>query len=90
MPQEYGKPAITPLGFDFDNARVLDAQAHISLSRTDVLGIVQSALDEIGPASEDIVALKREVLNAVAEGRLADALRTAILGAGRVSPSCRN
>jgi hypothetical protein len=83
MSDEYGKPAITPIAFDFDKARLAPEQTAITLSRKDVLGIVQSAFEELGPVSEKLIAVKREVLAEVAEGRPAHALRTAIVGAGK-------
>ncbi len=88
MPEDYGKPSIVPLAFDFDNARLARAEAYMTLSRKDVLGIVQSAFDELGPASEPLIAVKREVVAEVAEGKLAHALRTAIVGAGKVGCTC--
>ncbi len=88
MSQQYGKPAIVPVGFDFESARLTDAQAYVTLSRSDVLGIVQSAFEAIGPASQSTIAVKHEVLDTVAEGRLADALRTAIIGAGKAGCTC--
>jgi hypothetical protein len=89
MPEEYGKPVIAPLAFDFDSARLAEDQHSIALSGKDVLGIVHAALEEFGPATEDIIAVKREVLGEVSEGRLADALRTAIVGAGKAGGACR-
>jgi hypothetical protein len=88
MSEEYGKPTLAPIWFDFDNARLAPTEACMALSRTDVLGIVQSALDEFGPATERLVEVKREVLNEVAEGKLAHALRTAIVGAGKACCKC--
>ncbi|WP_017664573.1 hypothetical protein [Porphyrobacter sp. AAP82] len=84
MSENYGKPAILPVAFDFEKARLDRTEPYMTLSRKDVLGIVQSAFDEFGPASERLVAVKREVLAEVAEGKLAHALRTAIVGAGAV------
>ncbi len=83
MSEKYGEPAIVPVTFDFENANLTDAQSCMTLSRKDVLGIVQSAFDELGPATERLVEVKREVLRDVAEGRLAHALCAAIIGAGK-------
>ncbi|WP_285711373.1 hypothetical protein [Erythrobacter oryzae] len=88
MSDEYAKPAITPIAFDFDTARLAPDQTAITLSRKDVLGIVQSAFEELGPASEKLIAVKREVLAEVADGRPAHALRTAIVGAARARCTC--
>jgi hypothetical protein len=88
MSEEYRTPAITPISFDFDNSQLAPADAHMALSRTDVLGIVQSAFRELAPASERLVEVKREVLADVSEGKLAHALRTAIVGAGRACCKC--
>ena len=88
MSDDYGKPAITPITFDFDKARLEPDAASIMLSRKDVLGIVQSAFEELGPASERLIAVKREVLAEVADGRPADALRAAIVGAGKACCTC--
>jgi hypothetical protein len=88
MSEEYGKPTLAQIWFDFDNAHLTPADAHLALSRTDVLGIVQSAFEEFGPATERLVDVKREVLNEVADGRLAHALRAAIVGAGKACCKC--
>ncbi len=88
MSEEYGKPAIAPVAFDFENSPIASEQSTIALSRMDVLGIVQSAFDDLGPVSERIVAVKRDVLTEVSDGRLAHALHTAIVGAGRACCKC--
>lgn len=88
MSEEYGAPAIQPIGFDFETARLAPSQTHLPLSRIDVLGIVQAAFEEFGPATEKIIAVKSEVLNEVSDGKLAQALRTAIVGAGKSGCSC--
>ena len=88
MSEEYGKPAIAPVAFDFENSRLDNEQNTIALSRKDVLGIVQSAFNDIGPANDRTVAVKRAVLDEVSEGKLADALRTAIIGAARTGCTC--
>lgn len=84
MIEDYTPPGLAPLGFDFEQADRASDKASLTLSGTEVLGIVQSALAELGPASERIIAVKRDVLEKVAEGRLAEALHTAIVGAGKV------
>lgn len=88
MSELYGKPAIVPIGFDFEDSFLTDTQAYMTLSRKDVLGIVQSAFDEIGPATDNLIDVRREVLADVAEGKLAHALRTAIVGAGKSGCKC--
>jgi hypothetical protein len=80
----YEQPGLRSLTYDFDNAPLLDrTEAYMTLSRKDVLGIVQSAFDEIGLQGSDLNAIKQAVLQDVAEGKLAHALRTAIVGAGK-------
>lgn len=88
MSEDYGKPAILPVAFDFEKARLDRSELFMTLSRKDVLGIVQSAFEEFGPATERLVEVKREVLAEVAEGKLAHALRTAIVGAGKACCTC--
>lgn len=88
MSNDYGKPAITPIVFDFDKARLAPDQAVFTLSRKDVLGIVQSAFEELGPERATMVAIKRDVLAEVANGRPAHALRAAIIGAGKAGCTC--
>ena len=88
MSDEYGKPAITPIAFDFEKARLASGAAHMTLSGKDVLGIVQAAFEELGPTNERLIELKREVLAEVAGGRPDHALRTAIVGAGKVCHTC--
>ncbi len=87
MSEEYGEPNLAPIAFDFEKAGLAHDRTSITLSGKDVLGIVQSALAELGPADDRIIAVKREVLEQVSEGRLAEALCTAIVGAGRASRS---
>jgi hypothetical protein len=88
MSDEYGKPAITPIAFDFATAPPASDAASITLSGKDVLGIVQSAFEDLGPTSERLIEVKREVLAEVARGRPAHALRTAIVGAGKSCCTC--
>ncbi len=87
MSEVYHRTALVQVEFDFEKARLAPNQTHLNLSRKDVLGIVQSAFAEIGPINDRMVAAKRDVLDEVAKGKLADALRTAIVGAGRAG--CR-
>lgn len=83
MTTSYEKPGLQLVAFDFDNAPRLDrTEAYMTLSRKDVLGIVQSAFEELGSEHPELIAIKRQVLQEVADGRLAQALRTAIIGAG--------
>ncbi len=88
MSEHYGKPAVLPLAFDFDNARLAEGQTHLPVSGMDVLGIVQSAFEELGAANEALIAVKREVLAEVSERKIAHALRTAIVGAGKACCRC--
>ena len=88
MSEEYEKPALVSVAFDFENVRLAPGENTMALARKDVLGIVQSAFDELGPVNERIVTVKREVLAEVAEGKLAHALRTAIVGAGKACCTC--
>lgn len=53
----------------------------LSLSHKEVLAIVQSALDELGQPDPALLTVKRRVFEDVVEGRLVQALRTAIVGA---------
>lgn len=89
MTEEYRKSLLTRLGFDFDGAILARCDAYLTLSRKDVMGIVQSAFDEIGADDPDLIVVKAQVLNEVAEGKLAHAIRSAIIGAGsRACPCC--
>lgn len=81
MHDEYRKTELTPLAFDFEDSVLARCEAFLTLSRIDVLGIVQSAFDELGSDNPHLITLKKRVLEEVAEGRLAHALRTAITGA---------
>jgi hypothetical protein len=90
MDRDYGKANLTRLGFDFESSILARAEAYLTLSRKDVLGIVQSAFDELGADDPALVATKRDVLTEVSEGKLAHAVRTAIVGAGKsCCPCCR-
>lgn len=88
MSRGYEKGNLTRLGFDFDDSVLARAEAYLTLSRKDVLGIVQSAFDELGEDDPDLVAIKRQVLAEVGAGHLAHALRTAIIGAGKACCPC--
>jgi len=82
MSEHYTRPRLVPLDHPHSDAVLARAEAYLTLSRKDVLGIVQSAFNELGPNDPALVAVKRQVLDEVAEGRLGHALRTAIIGAG--------
>jgi hypothetical protein len=86
--EEYRKPAIAPVAFDFEKSHVSRDETTIALSRLDVLGIVQSAFSEFEPGNGSMIAVKRKVVGEVSEGQLADALRTAIIGAGKMGCAC--
>lgn len=83
MSDHYAKPGLAPIDYDVYKGRLATDRTSLTLSGKDVLGLVQSALAELGPANDRIIAVKREVLEQVSEGRLAEALRTAIVGAAR-------
>jgi hypothetical protein len=85
MTDQYRPTALTRLSFDFEAAVLRRCDAYLTLSRKDVLGIVQSACDKLEADDPDLIALKQRVLEDVAEGKLAHALRTAIIGAGEWS-----
>jgi hypothetical protein len=84
MPEQYRKPSLGAIGFDFEAARLAQSETCLALTHKDVLGIVQSALDELGPQSPELIAIKREVFAEVVNGKLAHALRTAIIAAGKL------
>jgi hypothetical protein len=88
MSSDYGRGSLKRLEFDFEKSVLSRAEAHLILSRKDVLGIVQSAYDELGADDPELVAIKREVLAEVGDGKVAHALRTAIVGAGRRGCTC--
>ena len=83
MTAEYDTPKLQPIAFDFDAAPPIPANAVLSLSHKDVLGIVHSALDALDSEDRALNAVRRSVLEHVAAGKLAEALREAIIGAGR-------
>lgn len=90
MTDNHRSPHLDRLGFDFEKSVLARAQAYLTLSHMDVLGIVQSAFDELGADDPELVAIKRQVLAEVGEGKLAHALRSAIVGAGKACcPCCR-
>jgi hypothetical protein len=84
MSESYEAPLLAPLAFDFERARLAPGETSISLTGRDVLAIVEVALAGTGKQGSQITALKREVLDAVAEGRLAEALRNSIIGAAKL------
>lgn len=89
MSKQYDTPRIVPLHYDFEGAPQLGrTDAYMTFSRKDVLAIVHSAFDEIAPQHPDLTAIKQNVLQEVADGRLAHAVRTAIVGAGRTCCAC--
>ncbi|MBI1402355.1 MAG: hypothetical protein GC147_03985 [Porphyrobacter sp.] len=83
MSEDYARPRLASLEFDFTKAALTRADAFMTLSRKDVLAIVQAALRELETDEAERIAIMREVLDVVAAGRLADALRCAIVHAGR-------
>lgn len=85
MTQIYQKPSVYPIGFEFGVVQLGQSESSISLSPLDILGIVQSAFDELEPQSPEFNAIKLQVLTEVADGKLALALKTAIVGAGVIT-----
>lgn len=84
MSSHYDGLNLKPLAFDFDAGEPVGLNGSVTLTGLDVLGIVQAAFDDLAPRDDQLlVAVKLAVLEEVAEGRLAEALRTAITGAGR-------
>jgi len=81
MPDEYRKTVLNPLGYDFEESILERCDPYLTLSRNDVLAIVQSAFEVLGDNDPHLIAIKQQVLTDVAEGKLAHALRTAITGA---------
>jgi hypothetical protein len=85
---DYRPPVSSQLAYDFDGAPPIEPGRALYLSHKDVLGLVQSALEELGSRDPALIALKRAVFEEVVDGRLAEALRTAIVGAGRAGHAC--
>jgi hypothetical protein len=56
-----------------------------ALSAMDLLGVVQSSIDELGFPHRDLVELKLKVLEEVSAGRLVDAVHMAILQAAALA-----
>lgn len=81
---DYRSPTSCQLAYDFEHAPITPPGKCLSLSHKDVLAIVQSALDELGQPDPALLALKRQVFDEVVEGRLVQALRTAIVGVSNV------
>ena len=83
MPSEYRKPRLSPLSFNFHDQPASDPGTAITLSPMDVLGIVHAAFEAIDPDDPGLRIAKFKVLEEVATGRLAHALRDAIVAAGQ-------
>lgn len=83
MKQDYGPARLVHLDFDFERKILRHCDAYLTLSRKDVLAIVQSAFAELGETDPQLIAVKQQVLEDIAEGKLAHALRSAIIGAGQ-------
>lgn len=77
---QYPSAALDRLDYDFDDHAVVGPGERLVLTHREVLGLVQSALEEAGEADAAIIAIKRRVFEAVSKGHLADALRIAIAG----------
>ena len=85
MSNHYDGLRVTPVGFDFGAGDSVDLNGAVTLTGMDVLGIIQAAFDDLGANSPLLVAVKRDVLDLVADGNYAHALRAAIVGAGTAS-----
>ena len=83
MKQDYVPTRLMLIDFEFEHAILRDCDPYLTLSRKDVLGIVQSAFAELDDTDPQLIAIKQQVLEEVSEGKLAHALRTAIIGAGQ-------
>ena len=90
MTDDYRSPRLDRLSFDFENSVLTRADAYLTLSRKDVLGIVQASFEELGSDDPVLIVAKQDVLEEVAQGKLAHALRTAIIGAGQRRCACCN
>lgn len=86
MPNHYDRQGAKPVEFDFEAGGRAGRDGALSLTGMDVLGIIQSAFDDLGAQNAQIIAVKREVLDLVADGQYAHAVRAAIVGAGK---ACR-
>ncbi len=90
MTDDYRSPRLYRLGFDFENSVLTEGDTALRLSRKDVLGIVQVSYEELGSDDPALIVAKQDVLEEVAQGKLAHALRTAIIGAGQSRCICCN
>jgi hypothetical protein len=80
----YQKPALGRLGAE----GAMRGSGHLvstgGLLPMDLLRAVQCALDELGlPLDRDLAAIKLQVLEEVSAGRLSEAVRLAIVAAGK-------
>ena len=90
MTDDYRSPRLDRLGFDFENSVLTEGDTALRLSRKHVLGIVQASYEELGSDDPALIVAKQDVLEEVAQGKLAHALRTAIIGAGQSRCTCCN
>lgn len=88
MTQDYRKQRLDRLGFEFEDAVTAKLDAHLTLSHKEVLGIVQASYDALGADDPQLIAAKRAVFEEVAQGKLARAIRTAIIAAGKRQCNC--
>ena len=76
----YAKPLLTTLAACDGASLPRSAASAEALSAMDLLRVVQSSLDELKlPRGRDLAELKLDVLEEVSAGRLANAVRLAIL-----------
>lgn len=90
-PVGYSKPAMTRLAVD-DGVQPGGLPASpATLSAMDLLRVVQSALDELGlPMDGHVAELKRSVLEEVSAGRLANAMKLAIVHSAAATADARS
>lgn len=85
MKQQYNKPQIAVFSNSFDVQRKSPVYSGPSLTHKHILGLVEDAFAEISGDLTATIAIKRQVLELLAEGNFALALRTAIVGASKVA-----
>lgn len=80
----YRQPGLTKLAGRGEGLRSAFQPASTALPAMDILRVVQSAFDELGvPRDRSLVELKLRVLEEVSAGRLANAVKLAIVAAGQ-------
>jgi hypothetical protein len=81
----YRKPALKRLVAHDKALPACSGAPSAALSAMDLLGVVQSSLEELGLPHRDLVALKLKVLEEVSAGRLVDAVNMVILQAAALA-----